>query len=49
MAMPTTAAPSAAVVVIAIFDYALDATPKPEDELEDLPPLLDAPTRDDNA
>ncbi|KAH8092132.1 pyrimidine nucleotide-sugar transmembrane transporter [Aureococcus anophagefferens] len=26
-----------------------DATPKPEDELEDLPPLLDAPTRDDNA
>ena len=39
----------AAVVVIAIFDYALDATPKPEDELEDLPPLLDAPTRDDNA
>ena len=39
----------AAVVVIAIFDYALDATPKPEDELEDLPPLLDAPTRDDHA
>ena len=39
----------AAVVVIAIFDYALDATPKPEDELEALPPLLDAPTRDDHA